>query len=73
MQEEKNQDFPEIVYGATQIARIILCKADPDETEVKRIYYWLERGFVDGADKMGGIWRLSVLKFRKSVHGAAAL
>ena len=57
---------PKVVYGAEAIGEEI------DESNLRRVYYLLEKGLIPGSDKIGGTWRLSVPKYRLAVHGEAA-
>jgi hypothetical protein len=56
----------EVVYGVKDIAQVI---GVPDP---RRCYYMLENGQVEGASKVGRIWRLSIPAWRRAVHGEAA-
>ena len=66
MRDEQIRDEPEVVRGAEAIGHVI------NETDIRRVYYWLERGYVPGAFKMGALWCLSVRRYRLAVHGDAA-
>jgi hypothetical protein len=55
-----------IIRGARAIGE------EMDEPNIQRVYYLLERGFVPGAYKEGGLWALSVPTYRRAIHGEAA-
>jgi hypothetical protein len=52
---------PEIVYGGTAISEEI------SEPKLRKVYYRLEQGHVEGAFKAGSTWALNVQAYRRSV------
>jgi len=51
----------EIAYGAAAIGEEI------SEPELRKVYYRLERGHVEGAFKVANTWALNVPIYRRSV------
>jgi hypothetical protein len=51
----------EIVYGGKEISKEI------SEPNLRKVYYRLEQGHVEGAFKAGETWALNVPRYRKSV------
>jgi hypothetical protein len=52
----------EIVYGGEAISREI------SEPKLRKVYYRLEQGHVEGALKAGSTWALNVPVYRRSVR-----
>lgn len=55
-----------IARGVEEIAAII------EEPCLRRVYYKLERGMLPGAFKEGSAWCLSILRYRRAIHGEVA-
>jgi hypothetical protein len=56
-------DLP--VFGAAKMARILNVVDDDGELDIRRMFYILEKGFVD-ADKAGGQWVSTPRRLRDS-------
>ena len=58
---------PETVYGHKAIGEIIGITNDP-----RKVLYMLAKGQIPGTHKAGRIWVLSVLAYRRAIHGESA-
>ena len=57
---EQQTSEREVVYGAEAIAiaaDVVDSEGNPD---VRKTYYMLQRGYIEGAKKAGNIWILSI-------------
>ena len=52
---------PDVVYGVAKISEVIC------EPNLRRVYYLLEHGHIQGAWKAGAIWALTVPRWRRAV------